>query len=303
VPVVSATTARSMMMDKLILENLQDSARSEGCTTDDDDDDISCSSGEEVLQIVILGGGMDTKAYRLNVPPSKNKNSSNINIKWFEVDHSDIIEYKERELGHHFDVDAPTTTDGTSTGIVIPGGDLDLTRIKLDLHLENDAEHLHTILQENGFDPDARIIYVMEGLLFYMDSNAIRCIFAAIMQKQQQQHRENNDKAVVEVVVVVVVVLSMLDKSMLDYIRGSDFEAQADAPTVEKYRSLFKTDLSHLKDLLLATNNNTTSMSWNIVQETPLTPIGCDEMDLGVTVPPSVQPGTEVVVVLKIQAF
>ena len=42
-----------------------------------------------VRQVVMLGAGMDTRPWRLDLPP---------NVTWFEVDRPDVMRAKQREL-------------------------------------------------------------------------------------------------------------------------------------------------------------------------------------------------------------
>lgn len=50
------------------------------------------------MQVVILGAGLDSRAWRLSLPPG---------VGWFEVDRADVIEHKHRCLSH---VKAQSTT-------------------------------------------------------------------------------------------------------------------------------------------------------------------------------------------------
>ena len=55
------------------------------------DDYITQAVAEGVDTILNLGAGLDTRPYRLNLPPT---------LRWIEVDYPHLIEFKERELAN-----------------------------------------------------------------------------------------------------------------------------------------------------------------------------------------------------------
>jgi methyltransferase (TIGR00027 family) len=94
-------------------------------------------------QVVLLGAGLDTRAYRLDWPPG---------CTVFELDHQDVLAFKDRVL------------DGLR---VVPKAER--ITIRADLRLD-----WARTLTGAGFDPDAPTAWLAEGLLLYL-SHAAEC--------------------------------------------------------------------------------------------------------------------------------
>jgi methyltransferase (TIGR00027 family) len=128
---------RSILMDVMIMEDYQKHR----------------ATADSPYQIVLLGAGMDTKAYRwaTEMPHSK----------WFEVDQAEVVEMKEQLLQE-----------------IQPAEEnmyVHVERLKLDL--SQDLPQLFPRLQERGFDPTASSLFVMEGLLYYIPPEGIESLF------------------------------------------------------------------------------------------------------------------------------
>ena len=133
---ISPHVARHMMIDKLLYNSLSE----------------SCHSPK---QVVILGAGMETRAYRLG--------ESLPAVKWFEVDLPEIVRLKEETLA--------------SNAISVSRGGK-ITRI--GLNLESDLDQLLPALKEKGFEPCAPAAFVMEGLVYYMEPVDVARLWSAL---------------------------------------------------------------------------------------------------------------------------
>lgn len=97
------------------------------------------------FQVVILGAGYDTRASRLNVP----------GMRWFEVDRAPMLRRKAKRLAG------------------LPGVNEGVRAIPADL-----AEALDlTTLRSVGFDPRAPALFVIEGLLHYLQPARVEALF------------------------------------------------------------------------------------------------------------------------------
>jgi methyltransferase (TIGR00027 family) len=92
-------------------------------------------------QVVLLGAGLDTRAYRLPLPPG---------CVVYEVDRAGVLAFKHRVI-----------TDLTAT----PAAE----RVAVPVDLRDDWV---TALTGAGFDPAAPSVWLAEGLLFYLPSPA-----------------------------------------------------------------------------------------------------------------------------------
>ncbi|WP_020667570.1 SAM-dependent methyltransferase [Amycolatopsis nigrescens] len=90
-----------------------------------------------IRQIVLVAGGMDTRAHRLEWPAG-----STI----FELDHEALLREKQRRL-------APVTA-GPKVACIPVGVDL--------------ATSWSPVLEQAGFDPSAPTLWLVEGLLFFL---------------------------------------------------------------------------------------------------------------------------------------
>jgi methyltransferase (TIGR00027 family) len=103
-------------------------------------------------QVVIIGAGMDTRAYRLALP----------GMKWFEVDQEKVIALKESLLQK-------------------AGEDLTkASRISMDLTLSSELASMIENLEAAGFRRNAPTIFILEGLLYYLSPSDIEQVLAAL---------------------------------------------------------------------------------------------------------------------------
>ena len=101
------------------------------------DDYLTRSVAEGCVQVVLLGAGLDTRAYRFDWPAP---------LRWFELDLPEVLEFKQNVL------------DGQSA---VPR--CDRTTIAADL-----AGDWGTSLRQAGFDASAPTAWLAEGLLVYL---------------------------------------------------------------------------------------------------------------------------------------
>ena len=104
-------------------------------------------------QVVILGSGMDTRGFRMAYP----------GIKWWEVDFEQVVSLKEHLLS---DAGVDPTNGGS------------IKRIKLDL--KHGIDRLVPLLKETGFDANAPAVFVLEGVVYYMDKADVATLLGAI---------------------------------------------------------------------------------------------------------------------------
>lgn len=116
------------------------------------DDFIEMTCREGLEQLVILGAGYDTRAYRL--PGLKRK------VRVFEVDHRDTQRIKSDKILEIF-------------------GSLPEHVVFVPMDLEFDD--LGEILRANGYSPDQKTLFVLEGLVMYLPLEAIDEIFSYIV--------------------------------------------------------------------------------------------------------------------------
>jgi len=103
-----------------------------------------------VGQLVVLGAGLDTFAYR---------NPFGERLKVFEVDHPETQAWKRRRLAE--------------TGIAVPDS---LTYAPVNF----ETEDLRQSLERAGFDPKMRSVFICLGVVPYLTLDAIRATLGAI---------------------------------------------------------------------------------------------------------------------------
>jgi len=106
---------------------------------------------KNIRQIVNLGCGLDSRPYRLDLPPE---------LKYYEIDVPDVLNYKDNVL---------------SKMNVKPK--CQLTRIAMDL--TNKDEWVNELLK-NTFDKNQPTIFIMEGLIVYLHKEEAQNLFKAI---------------------------------------------------------------------------------------------------------------------------
>jgi methyltransferase (TIGR00027 family) len=100
-------------------------------------DDVLLDEADRLDQVVLLGAGFDTRAFRLTLPAQ---------LRWFEIDRAEIFEHKERVLGE--------------LGAVARCG---RTTVSADL-----TGAWSKPLLDAGFEVGSRTVWIAEGLLFYL---------------------------------------------------------------------------------------------------------------------------------------
>lgn len=98
-------------------------------------------------QVVLLGAGMDTRAFRLRWPSG---------TRVFEVDLPELLALKEQRLG------------GVTPRCV---------RIPVPADLTGDWV---VALEERGFRPELASVWLLEGLLLYLDESVVRSLLARV---------------------------------------------------------------------------------------------------------------------------
>jgi methyltransferase (TIGR00027 family) len=103
-------------------------------------DDLIVSAAPQARQVVLLGAGLDSRAFRLDLPAV---------LDWYEIDSHEVLEAKNNVLADC----VPRCRRHTVVGDV--GGDWS------------------SALLGAGFNPGARTLWVAEGLFFYLTEQAI----------------------------------------------------------------------------------------------------------------------------------
>ena len=101
-------------------------------------------SVEGVRQVVLLGAGMDARAYRLDWPPDTHL---------FEVEQSAVLQVKDDILNS---LGAKPTCNRLPLGLNIVGDDFE------------------TPLVSAGFDPGKPVVWLAEGLSYYLEEESVR---------------------------------------------------------------------------------------------------------------------------------
>ncbi|XP_076895294.1 uncharacterized protein LOC143547870 [Bidens hawaiensis] len=98
-------------------------------------------------QVVLLGAGMDTRAYRLECLKESDV---------FEIDFPEVIQMKDTLLEAAMEsINDPSQLTLTAKS---------LTRIPADIRDENWLPKLH----ESGFKPENKTIWILEGIIYYL---------------------------------------------------------------------------------------------------------------------------------------
>jgi methyltransferase (TIGR00027 family) len=104
------------------------------------DEAIARATGEGIRQFVILAAGMDSRAYRIAWPPG---------ARVFEIDQAEVIAAKVQRLGS-----------------ATPACD----RVAIGMDLAGDWP---AALAEHGFRRDVPTVWLVEGLLLYLERDAV----------------------------------------------------------------------------------------------------------------------------------
>lgn len=104
------------------------------------DDAVRASVAAGIDQVVLLGAGLDTRPYRLSLPPD---------LDWYEVDRAGAFDDKEQQLAGQ--------TPWCRRHLVVA----------------DVAEDWTAPLMSAGFDPDRITLWLAEGLFFYLTGDWI----------------------------------------------------------------------------------------------------------------------------------
>jgi methyltransferase (TIGR00027 family) len=115
-----------------------------------DDGLLNAVRESSIDQVVILAAGMDARAFRLEWPDG---------LRLFEVDRDDVFTHKEAVL---------------SRMQAKPACDRRIVRQDL-------AKLWTSALLDAGFDPTRKAAFLAEGLLYYLDENAVTSMFDALV--------------------------------------------------------------------------------------------------------------------------
>jgi len=111
-------------------------------------DDILLDEADRLDQVVLLGAGFDTRAFRLALPAQ---------LGWFEIDRAELLEEKERVLG---ELGAVSRCRRTVVSADLTGA-------------------WSEPLRDAGFEVGCRTGWLAEGLLFYLPSEVVQGVLAA----------------------------------------------------------------------------------------------------------------------------
>ena len=104
-------------------------------------DDFLLGNVDNFSQVVLLGAGLDTRAFRLDLLKD---------LKFFEIDRSEIIDYKNNILG---------------------GETPQCDRITIATNLEEST--WVNLLLEKGFDRNQKTMWILEGFLYYLQESQV----------------------------------------------------------------------------------------------------------------------------------
>jgi methyltransferase (TIGR00027 family) len=110
------------------------------------DDAVRAGVADGVAQVVLLGAGLDTRPYRLDLPETLN---------WFELDRANVFTQKLRVL-------ADTRPN------------CHISRVEVEL-----SEDWTTPLLQAGFTPDRSTLWLAEGLFFYLTEESIHQVLGS----------------------------------------------------------------------------------------------------------------------------
>lgn len=111
-------------------------------------DDFLLAHADDIRQVVMLGAGLDTRAFRMNL-------SADTHL--YEVDQQDVFAYKNPIL----EGDQPSCIRHVIAGDI------------------SQPEWSESLLQK-GFQPDQPSLWIAEGLLYYLTEAAVRALMVII---------------------------------------------------------------------------------------------------------------------------
>lgn len=124
------------------------------------DDYFRNSIAEGIEQVVILGAGYDTRAYRIDELKEK--------VKVFEVDYHNTQKVKMKKIREIF-------------------GSLPSHISYVDVDVG--TEELFEKLMENGYEKSLKTLFIMEGLIYYLPPNGVDNLLSSIVQNSPSGSR------------------------------------------------------------------------------------------------------------------
>ncbi|BDA46207.1 Putative S-adenosyl-L-methionine-dependent methyltransferase [Coccomyxa sp. Obi] len=118
----------------------------------------ACKAGAR--QVVLLGAGMDTRAWRLELPEG---------ISWFEIDRADVLNAKRKVLTK---AQASFSVD-TNKGAKYPLRAAKYSTCDADFAVDGWTKSLIAA----GFDPSVPTVWIAEGLLPYLSEAVVTALF------------------------------------------------------------------------------------------------------------------------------
>lgn len=125
----------------------------------------TCQGQTGIKQVVLLGAGMDTRPYRLPLS----------DVAWFEVDVPAISHLKRQRIAQ-----APAPLRAHTIARTQR-----LEQVPLDLATSPDQ--LHPLLVARGFDVHAPVLYILEGLVYYLSQKENRQLFQQLPAAPRSQ--------------------------------------------------------------------------------------------------------------------
>ena len=119
--------------------------------------------GEGIQQVVLLGSGMDARAWRLDLPKNNKNSIGGSGVAWFDLDSAPVCEIKRRELEGAGAELVKEREGGEKVSTPPPRFPLKVASYALvgcDMAL---GEEWVTKLKESGFDPSRPALFAAEG--------------------------------------------------------------------------------------------------------------------------------------------
>ncbi len=110
-------------------------------------------------QVVMLGCGMDARAFRKDyfaLQPSQEELS---HITFYELDHPELIRLKQARL---------------------LGNNAKSLFNRVEISCDLSCDNLYTLLIDNGFNPELPTVWIAEGILIYLDESSIHTLLETI---------------------------------------------------------------------------------------------------------------------------
>ncbi|KAL6769918.1 hypothetical protein ACKKBG_A32875 [Auxenochlorella protothecoides x Auxenochlorella symbiontica] len=128
----------------------------------------SGKQGPGPRQVVVLGAGMDTRPWRLQLP---------LGVSWYEVDRSDVLAAKRHALKKN---GAGLEPGHTRKAYPLLAGSW--KGVEADLEEPGWWESLLA----SGFDPGSPVVWLAEGLLMYLEGKSVASLLSTISRLSSQ---------------------------------------------------------------------------------------------------------------------